>query len=151
MKTLLLKTLTLCVLLLPVSQSEAATPGDLKPGTTFNLTVTTRSSIKIAQFETDTHAPIPSEFPNFKKGQKVKFTIGSNGQLKADRMSIPIVRADSLSNIYLKEHITSSSSVGSAGVLNKKKSIPKMLSLTFAKTSGKGFEMKSQTVIYVLE
>lgn len=152
MKKLLLQTIALCALMFPIAQSEAATPGGLKPGTTFKLTVTTRSSIKVAQFETDMHAPIPSGIPNFKKGQLVRFTIGSNGQLKADQMSIPIVRSDSLSNIYYSKRATNLSTILSNGQLVKRrKIIPKTLVLSFAKTSGSGFQTEVQTVDYVLE
>lgn len=141
-----------CAMLFSSAQSEAATPGGLKPGTSFKLTVITRSSIKISQLKTDLHAPIPSEIPDFKKGQHVKFTIGSNGQLKADRMSIPIVFADSFSNFYLKERRVNSSTIGSSGSLEKrKKTIPTKLILTFVRASGTGFEHKSNTVSYVLE
>ncbi len=152
MKNLLLKTITLCALMIPLARSEAATPGGLKPGTSFKLTVTTRSSTKIAQFETDTHARIPSGIPNFKKGQQVKFTVGSNGQLKADTMSIPIIRANSVTNIYLSKRKTNSSTTISTGLLNKRrKIIPETLNLSFTKSSGSGFQTEVQTVSYALK
>ena len=144
--------IALCTLLLPLTSLKAATPGGLKPGTSFKLTVTTRSSIKIAQFKTDANAKIPSGVPSFKKGQQVKFTIGSKGQLKADTMSIPIIRSDSLSNIYLFKHKSNSALFTSGGQLVKrKKTIPETLVLSFVITSGSGLQTKMQTVDYVLE
>lgn len=151
MKSILLQTIALCVMILPLTELKAATPGGLKAGTTFNLTVTTRSSIKRSQFATDTSAPIPSGIPNFKKGQTVKFTIGTNGQLKADLMSIPIVLADSRSNMYYLRRSSNGSSTMSNGQLTKTNNVPETLVLSFSKTSGSGFQTVVQVISYVLE
>lgn len=151
MKNILLQTIAVCVMILPFTELKAATPGGLKAGTTFNLKVTTRSSIKRSQFAINTNAPIPSGIPNFKKGQTVKFTIGTTGQLKANLMSIPIVLADSLTNQYLIRSASNGSSTISNGALTKTNNVPETLVLGFTKTSGTGFQTVTQVISYYLE
>lgn len=152
MKNLLLKTITLCALMIPLARSEAATPGGLKPGTSFKLTVTTRSSTKTGTSGTDTHARVPSGIPNFKKGQQVKFTVGANGQLKADAMSIPIFFTEPLRNTYISKLKTNSSTTISTGVLTKrKKLLPEALHLSFSRTSVSALQWEVQNVSYDLK
>ena len=83
MKSLLLHAIACCAALLPIAQAQAVEPaakkyGDFKPGDTFTMTVSNATEI----------GQRPSGFPQFKKGQKVKFTIGAKGQLTAPGFSI---------------------------------------------------------------
>ena len=83
MKTLITALVACCAALLPITQAQAAEPaakkyGDFKPGDTFTLKVAS-----VAPFGTR-----PSNFHVFKKGQKVKFRIGSKGQLTGPSFSI---------------------------------------------------------------
>ncbi len=57
---------------------QAANKSDFATGKIFTLTVKGKAGI----------GAVPSGIPNFKFGQKVKFTIGANGELKGSGFSI---------------------------------------------------------------
>ncbi|MEO5913964.1 MAG: hypothetical protein ABIS50_07000 [Luteolibacter sp.] len=83
MKTLITAIVACCAALLPVTQAQAAEPaakkyGDFKPGDTFTMKVATVAPIGTR----------PKGFPVFTKGQNVKFTIGTKGELKGPGFSI---------------------------------------------------------------
>jgi hypothetical protein len=83
MRTLLIQVIACFAALLPIIPAQAAEPaakkyGDFKPGDTFTMTVSSAVNIGAR----------PGNFPKFKKGQKVKFTIGPKGQLKSSGFSI---------------------------------------------------------------
>lgn len=148
MKHLLLQSLACLAFLFPFAQAEATTYGGFKPGKTFSLTVTTRSSIKLSFTGINSHAAVPSDFPDFAKGKVVKFTIDNKGQLTAKNMSIPLLLSDSLANVYGSQKKTSALYITSSGQLVKTKSgrVTKVV-LSFMKTTS----TTSQNVDYVLE
>ena len=103
MKTLLLSVIACCAVVLPVTQAHAADPaakkyGDFKPGDTFTMKVATVTEI----------GKRPSTFPVFKKGQSVKFTIGSKGQLTGPKFTINFEPEGSSKNENYYDNVTPS-------------------------------------------
>lgn len=151
MTTTFFKAFALCAALASTATVQAKTYGGYKPGRTFELKVVERSSVKKTAFDKDKNQPIPSGIPNFKKKQVVKFTIGKKGQLTAKGMSIGYETKISRGNYYESGESSYSKDYNAYVYKRAGNYKPRIVVLTFKKTSGFGFFKKERIVRYELE
>lgn len=136
MKTLLIPMLVLFGALLPIAQVQARGPasknfGGLKSGTKFTLTVQSVSSAQTVGKKTKLKAPVPEGIPKFKAKQKIKFTIGKNGELKGPGLSIAYVGSSGSVNAYAKLPNYKTISPNNATVVKDSKGKPIGGTMTF--------------------
>lgn len=145
-----------CAALLPFAQVQAGGPagktyGGFAPGKTFTLTVKQKTSAKTSGTTVITNAPVPDGIPNYKKGQTVKFTIGTKGQLTTKAFSMKFESGSPTANAYFTAP-TGISTIPNVGTVyknsNKK---PVGVSLTFVKIRLSGFTPITNNVHYTLE
>lgn len=151
MKQLLLQTIACCAVLLPFSQLEAKSYGGFKPGKTFTMKVTERITAKTVGTKVVKNVPVPTGVPNYKKGQKVKFTIGAKGQLTAKGLSIPFKEDGGTANVYNKVVTTGAPKSDTGEVFKSSTNKPVNVALMFNRTKVDGFSTSVTTVTYVLE
>lgn len=163
MKTLLTSLIIAGGALLPAAQIHAAPAskdislaakkyGDFAVGQKFTLTVTEAVAVKGNLGGVAKKTSIPSGVPKFKKGQKVKFTIGSKGELTGPGFSIKFLSSDVTANAYFNKPKSPSSFNGDAAAVRKNSvKKPVFADLTFYKTTGSGLKTTVYTVTYVLE
>lgn len=142
--------------LLPLSQVQAADPasktyGGFAPGYRFKLTMTEKPVVTaVAVGGGGVLKKVPTGFPNFTKGQKVSFKIGSKGELIVENFSIPFHSGSASSNVYSVKNLTLVSSFSQAA-LTKTSGKPTFMNLVLRKKSGSGFSTKVTQVLYLLE
>lgn len=156
MRTLILKTLVCGAALLPFSQAHAAGPagklfGGFAPGKTFTFKVTERVSGKVEGTKVTKNVPVPAGIPDYKKGQKVKFTIGKKGELTAPGLSLPFKSDAGTANAYATLPTASNPRANVGQVFKTTANKPVSAALTFFKVSIKGFTATTNTVVYTLE
>ena len=158
MRTLIIKTIACCAALLPFTQVQAAPAGkklygDFGAGKKFSFTVTDVTVAKASLTGGTVKAKVPSGVPNFKKGQKVKFTIGGKGQLTGPGFSIPFVSGSGVSNAYADKVKKGSTQLPDIGIVYKNGTTlrPEGVALTFLKVTGSGFSTTTYSVNYTLE
>lgn len=149
--------------LLPITQVQAApaskdisfaakTFGDFAPGKKFSLKVVEVISSKATVTGVVKKSAVPAGIPKFKKGQTVKFTIGSKGELKGPGFAIKFKAGSSTSNAYLNQPKKGSVVQGDIGLVFKSPAPqPSGAALTFFKTAGSGLKTVVHSVNYVLE
>jgi len=108
MKTVFFNLLACIANLFPLAQaneSESASNaiGGFAPGTKVTLTVTKVESTKLQNF-VSTKCPVPAGVAKFKKGQKVKFTVGPKGQWMGPGINLAFVKDNGPSNNYVRHH-----------------------------------------------
>lgn len=121
--------------------------GGFKPGLKFSFIVEDVSSSQaIGKSKVRRDVPIPSGIPKFKKGQTVKFRIGSKGQLSGCGFSLPFLYTSSDSNSY--EILSSLNRLSSSGASVSKSSSgkPTGCSLVFYKYRVPGATVDQLTV-----
>lgn len=156
MRTLIIKTIACFAALLPFTQVQAADPAgrnyyNLTPGTKFTLKVTSVISTVAGLDGKARKAAVPTGIPKFKKGERVRFTIGSKGELKGPDFSTKFESASTDTTVYA-DKIVGTKLPDTAAVktnLTTKKAI--YTQLAFHKISGSGFGTKVNFVVYVLE
>ncbi len=140
---------------LGVSPMQAADPaktfGTFHAGDSFSLRVTERSSIRAKGDDPAKAAPIPAGVPDFPKGQKVKFTIGTQGQLKASGFSIKFKGRVGFVNAYSNDPSWSSPEGDAATAVKTEQGAPSHATLSFYRFSFSGFIPVLNTVRYQLE
>ena len=151
MKQLLLQTIACCAVLLPFSQLEAKTYGGFKPGKTFTMTVEEKITAATIGTRVAKNVPVPNGVPNFKKGQKVKFTIGAGGQLTAKGMSIPFKSDGGSANVYNKVVTSGAPQADTGEVFKTATNKPTNVALMFSRTKIDGFNTSVTTVTYTFE
>lgn len=163
MKTLLTSLIIAGGALLPISQIQAApaskdisfaakTYGDFAPGKKFTLTVTDVVSVKGTLTGTPKKSAVPGGIPKFKKGQKVKFAIGSKGELKGAGFAIKFEAGSITSNAYVNKPKKGANVQGDTGIVFKDSlAQPSAANLFFFKTSGSGLKTAVYSVNYVLD
>ena len=154
MKTLLLPLLAGCTLLLPVHMARAEdseTYGGFAPGKTFTLTVTDKSSVRTKGVDADKNVPVPKGWPAFAEGDKVKFTIGDDGQLTGPGFSITFRDEKGRLNIYSNNPRFSSPKGQAATVIKNRKERVRKATLTFYRLRFSGLIPVTNTVLYELE
>ncbi|GAA5123027.1 hypothetical protein JIN84_10855 [Luteolibacter yonseiensis] len=142
----------------PASQSvsaasKAKTYGDFAVGQKFTLTVTEALAVKGGLTGTPKKTSIPSGVPKFKKGQKVKFTIGSKGELKGPGFTIKFESPSALANAYINKPKKGSTALNADAAVVRKNSLkkPVFAELSFFKTTGSGLKTTVYSVTYLLE
>ncbi|MEO7097927.1 MAG: hypothetical protein ABI162_01100 [Luteolibacter sp.] len=150
MKKLLFQAIVCCATLLPLAQANAKTYGGWLPGKTFTFTVTERVTAKTVGAKVTKNVAVPAGIPNFKKGAKVKFTIGAKGQLTATGMSLPFKEDATTANVYATLP-TAANPRANVGQVYKNGKKPTGVSLSFIKVTLSNFIPTTTTVVYVLE
>lgn len=140
-----------CGVMLPLAHLQAATYGGFAPGKTFTFTVTSRTSVQTKGTKVTTNAPIPAGIPNYSKGQKVKFTIGSKGQLTGPGLSMPFKSGSATANTYVNPPTSTFAQPNSGIVFKNSLNKPTGVTLHFFKVELSGFTLTSNTVVYTLE
>jgi hypothetical protein len=150
MKQLLLQAIACAAVLLPFSQAQAE---NFPKGTTFTRTVTEKVSSKASGFKTYPKVPVPAGIPNFKVGQKVKFTIGPKGQLliKKAGVSLPFKQDAGSANVYYIVPTRKKPSGDIGQVFKDSAGKPTGVALSFFKFKYSGFTTTTNTVVYTLE
>ena len=144
MKTLLLHVIAICAAVLPVTQAQAVEPagkkyGDFKPGDKFTLKVTTVTEI----------GKRPSNFPVFKEGQSVKFTIGPKGQLIGPKFTINFEPEGTSANENYYDNATpSTQTLVHQAVVRTKGVPPKAYFVNLALREQKGFSVFQGTYLF---
>jgi hypothetical protein len=151
MKQLLLQTIACCAVLLPFSQLEAKTYGGFKPGKTFTMTVEEKITAKTVGTKVLKNVPVPAGVPNYKKGQRVKFTIGAAGQLTAKGMSIPFKEDGGSANVYNKVVTTGAPKADTGEVFKTATNKPTNVALMFNRTTVSLSGATVTTVTYTFE
>ena len=156
MKNLLLPLLLGCSALLPATLLQAAAPaattfGDFTAGQTFTFTVTERHTARTKGFHVTKNVGVPNGIPDFKIGDQVKFTIGSNGQLKGPGFNITYRRDEGKVNVYAK-YPSATTTKGSGAVVSKSpKNKPVKVAMTFNRLNFSGIIPVTTTVDYVMK
>jgi hypothetical protein len=150
MKKLLLQAIACAAVLLPLSQAQA---GNFPKGTTFTMTVTEKVSSKVVGFQIFNKAAVPKGIPNFKVGQKVKFTIGPKGQLmiKQEGVSLPFKQDGGSANVYYIVPTRKKPSGDIGEVFKDTTGKPTGTALSFFKFKYSGMTTTTNTVVYTLE
>ena len=151
MKQLLVQFIMLSGALLPLSQAQAAGPasktfGGFLPGKKFTLTVQSFTSSQSVGTTTKMVVPIPTGIPKFRKGQTVKFTIGTKGQLTVAGFSMPLLSTSTTINSYAKLPNISSLSPNGAGVVKNGAGKPVGSTLIFYKYRIDGSTINGLTI-----
>jgi hypothetical protein len=151
MKQLLLQTIACCAVLLPFSQLEAKSYGGFKPGKTFTFKVSEKITAKTVGTKVVKNVPVPAGVPNYKVGQKVKFTIGAKGQLIAQGMSIPFKSDGGSANVYNKTVTTGAPKADTGEVFKSSTNKPTGAALLFTRTTISGFSSSVTSITYTFE
>lgn len=149
--------------MLPVTQAQAAPAGksiefagkrygDFAPGKKFTFTVREVICAKATLTGGSRKAPVPQGVPKFRKGQKVKFAIGSKGELKGPGFAIKFEADGVTSNVYVNRPKKGSKiQADTASVFKDSANKPTAVALTFFKTKGSGFGTEIYSVYYTLD
>ena len=153
MKKLTLPLILGCLALLPITRTQAAdtTFGDFTAGQTFTLTVTERASVRTKGLRVTRDVGVPNGVPDFAVGDQVKFTIGSNGQLKGPGFIITYRRDGGRVNTYENRPTLNSPKGSGAAVYKSLKDKPVRVALTFDSLSFSGVIPVTTTVDYVMK
>ncbi len=155
MKKLLFPLLAGFAALVPFTPLQASddikTFGGFPAGKTFTMTVTERSSYRTEGDEGKKNVRIPEGFVKFKKGQRVEFVIGKNGQLKGPGFSIRFQSEEDQVNLYSNNPSLDSPEGESAAVSKTRKDKPTVVRLTFYQLKFSGLTPITNTVTYKLE
>ncbi len=153
MKTLILSCFAVCGVLISSTLLHAApdgasvdrpkTYGGFPPGTTVLLEVSEVEGIP-------KNKPFPSGVPRFRKGEKVKFTIGLLGELTGPLLSVPFFKSSSRSNAYVMEPRLLGGKEVHATLTKTASGRAAGLSLLFTKT-GSGPQIKGYVISYELK
>ena len=149
MKKLLLQMIVCGAALLPFSQIQAATYGGWAPGKKFTFTVKEKESASLTLGGKPKMVAVPAGVPNFKKGQKVVFKIGSKGQLTAPGMSLPFKSDAGSANVYYIEPSRSHPQADIGQVFKDSTGKPNSVALSFFRVKPGTFT--TTTVVYTLE
>ena len=151
-KSLIIKTVACCTLLLPITQAQAAgagsTFGEFNPKQTFSLTVDYVGAGTIVGDKL-TKGPVPAGLLKFKKSQVVKFTIGAKGQLTGPGFSIPFKKdiSTAAENNY-NNFPLGDKQAGNGALVIKTNGIPSGAVLVLSKNTIKGTKVITGTGTY---
>ena len=152
MKHLFLPILLGCAALLPVSRLQAVeTFGDFKAGQTFTLTVTERHTSRTKGFNVTKNVKVPDGIPDFKVGDPVKFTIGSNGQLKGPGFRITYRSDCGRYNLYANRPTLNTTKGSVATVYKSSTDKPVRAAMSFDRLTFSGIIPVTTSVDYVFK
>ena len=147
-----LRSILLCgASLLPFSTLQALPYGGLVPQKKFTLTVTKVTSVFQDGSTTQTGVPIPAGMPSFRLGERVKFTIGRNGELTARGVNIAFKNANRMTNNYLDPVTPSHRILEAAGIFKTATGQPQTMALNYRKGELTATAVAISTVGYVLK
>ena len=115
------------------------------------MKVTEKITAKIIGTKVVKNVPVPAGVPNYKKGQKVKFTIGAKGQLIAPGLSIPFKEDGGTVNVYNKVVTTGAPKSDTGEVFKTSTNKPINVALMFNRTTVSMTGATVTTVTYTLE
>lgn len=154
MKKLLIALCATCGVLAPAATQAAPASqlsrsvkkyGGFKPGYQFTLRVTDKDVDKVA-------GSLPGEIPNFREGDKIKFTIGKRGQLIArDEVWIPLEDGSRKGNDYERLGSRPTKLTSIAYIDKNGSGEPVKGEMTFRITSFKNFFPLTYQVTYELK
>lgn len=155
--TKLFKIIACAAALLPLGQLQAKDFGGLTPKKTFSLVVKQVECVEVSTGKR-VAAPVPKGVPTFKKGQSIKFTIGSKGELMGKGFNIPFRASvtsppSSTGNTYSNQPklpVTQAVRNRTDAVLYSQKGMPGSGSLVFGKFTGPAVAPKFFIVNYSL-
>lgn len=148
MKHILLPVIACCAALLPFAKAEAKTYGGFTPKQTFTFTVKEKSCTKQVDLTPAVDASVPAGIIKLNVGQKVTFTIGSKGQLKFKKASLPFLSGKKKYNDYL---LPPAGGLSQSGMVNKNaKGKPIGVSLNYLEVETDGVSRTITTVDYKL-
>lgn len=161
MKHLLLKSIACAAVLLPLGTLQAKTFGDFAPGKTFTYKVKQKITAKSVGTKITKGVPVPAGVPSFVPGQRIKFTIGAQGQLNMVKLdakgkpvgasySIPFKSDGGTSNVYNKVITGRSNKADTGTVFKDSVNEPTGVALNFVRTTYAGFNSTVTTVTYTL-
>ena len=133
-------------------QAVIKTYGGFTVGQKFTFTVQeVVSSQSVGSKKVYHNVAIPKGIPKFTKGQKVKFTIGSKGELMGptadpNPISIPLLNTSTMLNTYAKLPNLKSLSPNSASVSKNSAGKPDGVTLTFYKYRIDGTTVNGLTI-----
>ncbi|MES2440726.1 MAG: hypothetical protein V4584_16790 [Verrucomicrobiota bacterium] len=163
MKTLLTALVIAAGALLPAAQVQAAPVGKttqfaaksfggFAPGKKFTFIVGEVVSAKATLGGVNKKTPVPKGIPKFKKGQKVKFAIGSKGELKGPGFAIKFETDGGTANVYVnKPKKATTLQADTATVYKDSANQPVGVALSFFKSTGTGFKTTVYSVYYTLD
>lgn len=128
------------------SQVQARNYDGLPPGKKFFKTVREKHSTTNKGMQIINNAPVPAGIPDFRVGQRVKFSIGTRGKLRVGGKSIAFQSANSAQNAYANPP-TPSTPIGDMAFVEKNaRKRPTTVILGFSRTRNGSFT----TVGYML-
>lgn len=155
MKTLF-TALIFCTALLPMAHSQTVEParstyGGFEPGKTFAFNVVKKVTTRTSGTDVTNGVPVPKGIPAYKKGERVKFTIGEKGQLITSEMSMKFDAKSPAANMYVKLADANSGKRHVAIVYKTSGGKPKAVAINFYSINLSGFNPTITTVTYKLE
>lgn len=128
--------------------------GGLNPGKKFSFNVEEAIFAKASLTGSGKIKKAPKGIPNYKKGQKIKFTIGKKGELIGPGFKMNLMKGgvSAVSNAYSSGVNKKSSNLtpNVAIVYKNSKGKPTAVALNFYKIDIKGFQTTTYTVTYAL-
>jgi hypothetical protein len=141
----------LCVAaVLPFSQLEARPFGGFEPLKKFKLTVTKVTSVKRTATTVEAVVAIPAGIPNYRLAERVKFSIGRAGELKARGLNIAFKNGNPNVNNYLNPVTASNPDVQGAGIFKSAAGQPASMIISYQKVEGTGSSITIYNVSYQL-
>ncbi len=137
--------------LLPLSSLQARPFGGFEPLKKFKLTVTKVTSVKRAGGTVQTNAAIPAGIPDYRLAQRVQFTIGRRGELKARGLNIAFKNGNRNVNNYLTPVTASNLDVQGAGIGKGVTGQPINMIINYQKLEGTGSSIVIYNVSYLLK
>lgn len=140
--------------LLPLAQAQAADPAgknyyNLPPGTKFTLKCTDVVSTVAGLDGKAKKVAVPNGIPKFKKGQDVKFTIGSKGELKGPGFSTNFKSASADTTVYVDKQVGTKLPDTAAVRTNLTTKKATYTQLAFHKVTGSGLSTKVNFVVFL--
>jgi hypothetical protein len=151
MKPRILSILACAAALLPFTPLEARTFGGFEPTKKFKLTVKKVTSVKRTGFAVIPDAPIPAGIPDYALGEKVRFTIGRRGELKALGLNIAFKNGNRNVNNYLNQITLSTPDVQGAGIGKSVTGQPKNMIINYQKVETPESSPVIYNVSYILK
>lgn len=164
MKKLILQTIVCCAALLPIAQLQAAPQGKeiagslnakkkigFPVGTKFTMTVTVASSSKTKGTKVIAETPVPKGLPDFDETDKVKFKIGSKGEIKFSGFSVPFKEDGGSAFVYATIPTKAKPRANVVTIYKDSANAPTGAFIVYVKVAGTGFNLSTNVVSYTME
>jgi hypothetical protein len=136
---------------LSMTPLEARPFGGFEPFKKFKLTVTKVTSVKRTGAAVIANSPIPAGIPNYRLGEKVRFTIGRRGELKALGLNIAFKNGNPNVNNYLNPVTPPNLDVQGSGIGKGVTGQPINMIINYQKVEGAGSSITIYNVSYILK